>query len=178
MNSAICHKIKNNKDKVDKTKKDVVYTPDDVAKDCIEYTLPFIDVNDVLLEPFAGGDAFYKQFPKENKKDWCEIQRGRDYLKSDLTCDWVITNPPYSIMNDILPKLYECRKGFCLLVNNLTLTPVRLQKINDAGFYISLIYFFTISKWFGRQYYYVFEKRKDKKNLLEMVFRRQQYKIS
>ena len=37
------------------------------------------------------------------------------------------------------------------------------KKINDAGFYISLIYFFKIYEWFGYQYYYIFEKRKDKK---------------
>ena len=176
MNSKVCHKIKNNIDKKDKTKRDIVYTPEEVAIDCIKLTLPFLKNTDVLLEPFTGKDAFYNNFPTENKKDWCEIERDRDYLESDIECDWVITNPPYSIMNTILPKLFECRKGFCLLVNNLTITPPRLNKINDAGFYISLIYYFKISSWFGYQFYYVFEKREDKKNILEMPFKRSYYK--
>lgn len=178
MHSKICNKIKNTKDKKDRIKKDIVYTPEICAIDCINYTLPFLNKDDVLFEPFAGKDAFYNNFPKENKKEWCEIERGRDYLESNVICDWVITNPPYSIMNDILPKLYECKKGFCLLVNNLTLTPVRLDKINSAGFYISLIYFFKVNSWFGYQYYYIFEKREDKKNMLEFVFRRQEYKTN
>jgi len=176
MNSSVGNKIKNNKDKKDRVKKDIVYTPDEVAQDCIKYTLPFLNDEDILLEPFTGKDAFYNNFPKQNKKEWCEIERGRDYLDSVIECDWVITNPPYSIINDILPKLFECKKGFCLLVNNLTITPPRLQKINEAGFYISLIYFFQVNGWFGRQFYYIFEKREDKKNLLEMVFKRLQYK--
>ena len=141
----------------------------------MKYTLPFLDKNDILLEPFSGKDAFYNEFPQENKKEWCEIERGRDYLTSNIDCDWVITNPPYSIFNDFLPKLLECKKGFCLLVNNLTITPTRLDKINNGGFYISLIYYFTISKWFGRQFYYIFEKRKDQKNILEMVYQRKEY---
>ena len=177
MNSSICNKIKNNKDKKERTKKDIVYTPDDVAKDCLKYTLPFLTDADVLLEPFTGKDAFYNNFPTVNKKEWCEIERGRDYLESNIKCDWAITNPPYSIINDILPKLFECNKGFCLLVNNLTITPVRLVKINDGGFFISLIYCFRVDKWFGIQYYYIFEKREDKRNILEIVFKRNVYKI-
>jgi hypothetical protein len=170
MNPKICNDIKRNKT-ADRKKKDIVYTPDLVAEDCLKVTQPFLDKDDILFEPFAGGDAFYKQFPKENKKEWCEITRGRDFLTSDIECDWIITNPPYSIMNDILPKFFKCRKGFCLLVNNLTITPPRLRKINEAGFYISFIYYFKVSSWFGYQFYYIFEKRLDKKNLLELKTR-------
>jgi hypothetical protein len=176
MNSKIGNKIKNNNDKKDRIKKDIVYTPEEVAIDCIRHTLPFLKDTDVLLEPFTGKDAFYNNFPKANKKDWCEIERGRDYLESVIKCDWAITNPPYSIINDILPKLYECNKGFCLLVNNLTITPPRLKKINDAGFYISLIYYFRVVGWFGCQFYYIFEKREDKRNMLEMFLRQKEYK--
>ncbi len=176
MNSKICNNIKNNKDKEEKRKKDIVYTPEEVAIDCLNITLPYIKDTDILLEPFSGLDAFYNNFPKENKKDWCEIERGRDYLESDIECDWAITNPPYSIFNNILPKLYECKKGFCLLVNNLTMTPPRLTKINDNGFYISSIYYFKINTWFGTQYYYIFEKREDKQNNLKMTCKREQYK--
>ena len=176
MNSKIGNKIRHNKDKKDKIKKDIVYTPEEVAKDCIKYTLPFLKEEDILLEPFSGKDVFYNNFPETNKKDWCEIERGRDYLESDIKCDWVITNPPYSIINDILPKLFECNKGFCLLVNNLTLTPLRLKKINNAGFYISFIYYFKIWEWFGYQFYFIFEKRADKKNIPEMIFSGKNYR--
>lgn len=171
-----CNRIKK-RDKTNKKKADIVYTPKEVVLDCLKLTTPFLDKSDFLLEPFSGQDAFYNEFPASNPKDWCEINRGRDYLTSNIKCDWVITNPPYSIFNDFLPKLFECKKGFCLLVNNLTITPPRLDTINQHGFYISLIYFFAIREWFGRQFYYVFEKRKDKKNLLEMKCRRKYYSV-
>ena len=160
-------------------RQDIVYTPIDVARDCIEFTKPFLSDTDFLYEPFSGEDAFYNNFPKGNPKDWSEIERRRDFFDSDIIIkktDWIISNPPYSLFNEILPKMLECKKGFCVLVNNLTITPTRLNKINKAGFYISLIYYFKIYHWFGYQFYYIFEKRKDKKNILEMKYRQQCYK--
>jgi hypothetical protein len=175
MNSTVGRKILT-RDKKTATLKDKVFTPNQVAIDCINYTLPFIIDTDILYEPFSGQDAFYNNFPINNPKEWSEIDRGRDFLESNIKCDWIITNPPYSIWNIIINKIMDsCSKGFCVLVNNLTITPTRLDIINNRGFYISFIYFFTISKWFGRQYYYIFEKRKDKKNLLEMKYRRSEY---
>lgn len=175
MPSKIGNKIKC-RDKKTATLKDKVYTPNQVAIDCIAYTLPFIEDTDILFEPFSGEDAFYNNFPKQNPKEWTEIDRGKDFLESDIKCDWIITNPPYSIWKDIIDKIMDsCNKGFCVLVNNLTITPPRLEYINSMGFYISFIYYFKIPKWFGYQFYYIFEKRKDKKNLLEMKNRRSEY---
>jgi len=171
MNSKISNKIKY-REKAN----DVIYTPIEVAKDCIEFTKPFLRPSDILLEPFSGQDAFYNNYPSENKKCWCEIDRDRDFLEFKEEVDWIITNPPYKIFNKVIDKIISTsKKGFCLLLNNLTLTPPRLDNINKQGFYISLIYFFTIKGWFGRQYYYIFEKRKDKMNKLEFKFKRDQY---
>ena len=171
MNSKICNKIKYRK-----TANDVIYTPIEVAKDCIEFTKPFLRPSDILLEPFSGHDAFYNNFPPENKKFWCEIDRGRDFLEYQGKVDWIITNPAYSIFNKVIDKIISTsKKGFCLLLNNLTLTPRRLDIINKQGFFISFIYYFKIHSWFGYQYYYIFEKRKDKVNKLEFKFKRDQY---
>ena len=166
-----------NRDNTTATLKDKVYTPNQVAIDCITHTLPFIQDSDILFEPFSGLDAFYNNFPINNPKEWTEIDRGRDFLESNIKCDWIITNPPYSIWNNIIDKIMSsCNKGFCVLVNNLTISIPRLDHINNNGFYISFIYCFGINKWFGTQTYYIFEKRQDKKNLLEMKFRRRAYK--
>ena len=58
----------------------------------------------------------------------------------------------------------------------MTLTPLRLKKINNAGFYISFIYYFKIWEWFGYQFYFIFEKRADKKNIPEMIFSGKNYR--
>lgn len=175
MNSQIGTKIRY-RDSKKRLEKDKVYTPNQVAIDCIAHTLPFIEDTDILFEPFSGKDAFYNNFPKNNPKVWTEIDRGKDFLESDIKCDWIITNPPYSIWNNIIDKIMNSsNKGFCVLVNNLTITPLRLEHINNNGFYISFIYYFKIWKWFGYQFYYVFEKRKDKQNLLFLKSKSKSY---
>tara|TARA_R110000824_G_C15217626_1_gene677263 strand:+ start:618 stop:1202 length:585 start_codon:yes stop_codon:yes gene_type:complete len=173
MNTSICNNIRYDKNGKTKTKKekDKVYTPENVAIDCLEYTLPFIKEDHVLYEPFLGKGAFYNNFPITNPKIWSEIDEGRDFLLDNNKFDWIITNPPYSIFNKIIDKICDANVGFSLLVNNLTITPCRLKKINDRGFYISLIYYFKVWSWFGYQYYYIFEKREDKKNMVEFVFK-------
>ena len=171
MNSKVCHTIKTRQ-----KPNDNIYTPIDVAIDCINYTKPFLLKEDVILEPFAGENAFYNNFPIDNKKLWCEIDRDKDFLDFQGSVDWIITNPPWGIFNKIIDKIISVsKKGFCLLVNNLTITPNRLDNINNQGFYISRIYYFKIHSWFGYQYYYIFEKRKDKKNLLELIFKKKHY---
>lgn len=173
MDSKICTKIKSRK-----KPKDNIYTPIEVAKDCIEFTKPFLGDNDILLEPFSGKDSFYNNFPEENEKLWCEIDRDRDFLDFEGEVDWIITNPPYSIFSKIIDKIISTsKKGFCLLLNNLTLTPLRLYNINKQGFYISFIYYFKIWHWFGFQYYYIFEKRKDRKNILEFRYKKEYYRL-
>ena len=171
MNSEIGNKIKNRK-----KPNDNIYTPILVAKDCIEFTKSFLEPSDILLEPFSGKDAFYNNFPKENKKLWCEIDRDSDFLDFEGQVDWIITNPPYSIFNKVIDKIISTsKKGFCLLLNNLTLTPPRLNNINNQGFYISFIYYFKIRGWFGTQYYFIFTKRTDQKNILQLEFKREEY---
>ena len=171
MNSKIANKIQYRK-----KPNDIKYTPIEVAKDCIQFTKPFIQPTDILLEPFSGKDAFYNNFPIENPKLWCEIDRDKDFFDFKGEVDWIITNPPYSIFNKIIDIIISTsRKGFCLLLNNLTLTPARLDNINNKGFYISFLYYFKVHTWFGFQYYYIFEKRKDKINKLELKFKRSHY---
>ena len=87
-------------------KKDVVYTPDWVARDMVEFFKP----SGRILEPAAGDGAFLKYLPGA---DWCEIERGRDFFACQEHYDWIISNPPFrqfyefmlhsfSIANDIV----------------------------------------------------------------------------
>lgn len=71
-------------------KKDVVYTPPELARDMVGYFRP----KGVILDPCMGNGAFYNLFPKGSK--WCEIERGRDFFAWTETVDYIISNPPYS----------------------------------------------------------------------------------
>jgi hypothetical protein len=69
---------------------DVVYTPDWVARDMVEYFKP----TGRILEPCAGDGAFMKYLPTA---DWCEITKGRDFFACHEHYDWIVGNPPYRI---------------------------------------------------------------------------------
>ena len=68
---------------------DVVYTPDWVARDMVEFFKP----TGRILEPASGDGAILKYLPGA---DWCEIEKGRDFFACITHYDWIITNPPYS----------------------------------------------------------------------------------
>lgn len=69
---------------------DTVYTNPDFAKKIIDHFNP----TGFCLDPCSGKDAFYQHLP--DPKDWCEIDKGKDFLTYDKKCDWIITNPPWS----------------------------------------------------------------------------------
>lgn len=157
MYSSHCSKIKANPDK----NKDKVYTPPEVAEDCFNFIKYKLNKEHILFEPFYGKGAFYDLFG-DNPKHYTEIDMGLDFFEIDdnIKTDWIITNPPYSIMNNVLDKFFKMKnlKGFGLLVNNLTTTPPRLRRMEDAGFYPTDLYIFKIKSWFGYQYFWFFEK--------------------
>lgn len=68
---------------------DVVYTPDWVARDMVEYFKP----HGRILEPCAGDGVFLKYLPENT--EWCEIEKGRDFFQWHEPVDWIVGNPPY-----------------------------------------------------------------------------------
>jgi hypothetical protein len=126
---------------------------------------------DRLYEPFRGEGAFYNSFPASNPKDWTEITEGRDYKEYTGEYDWVITNPPFSLDTGgkrvnafwYLIDYYtqRAKKGIAFLANDScfgTLTPKRIQLLNERGFYISKLVVCSVKKWRGRYYFFVLEK--------------------
>lgn len=134
-----------------------------------------LEEGDNILEPFKGEGAFYNSFPDFVNKDWCEIEEGKDFKDYDKPIDWVITNPPFRLENDkgkrinsfyylIDYYLDKINKGLAFLANDYclsTLTPIRLQKMNDKGFFIEKIVVCNIKKWRGRYFFIIISKNKN-----------------
>lgn len=173
MNSVVCHNIQNNKNK----DKDKVYTPKGVAEDCFNFIKYKIKPTDHLYEPFYGKGVFYELF-EGNPRSYTEIDMGLDFfeISDDIETDYIITNPPYSIMTEIIDKIIKMKnlKGLGFLVNNLTLTPPRLKKLEDNNFYPTDLYLFKVHSWFGYQNFWFFEKL-DNKPLVNMSFKTKKY---
>ena len=164
MNTKISNSCKN-KTTAKKTKQDKVYTPEIVAKDCMKAIEYKIKPTDILFEPFYGKGAFYNLFG-DNPKEYTEIDMGLDFFKveDNMKVDYIITNPPYSIMTEIIKKMLRMKnlKGFGLLVNNLTMTPKRLATLEENKFYPTDMYLCKIHTWFGYQNFWFFEKLDEK----------------
>lgn len=45
------------------------------------------------------------------------IQNNQDFFKTDIPeCDYIISNPPYSVKGEVLQRLFEIDKPFAMLV--------------------------------------------------------------
>ena len=130
------------------------YTPPEIAEKLLEDVV--FKEDDVTLECCAGQNVFYDKIPF--KKDWCEIERGRDFLTHEGKYTKVITNPPYkdlanekNIFIPILEKMFSVCTGEVWILINLnmfnSLTPVRLKKYHNLGFNITFMRILNIKKW-------------------------------
>ena len=90
---------------------DVVYTPDDVARDVVSFFRP----SGVVLDPCKGAGAFLQYMPNA---EWCEIRDGKDFFAWDKPVDWIVSNPPYSVFSDFL------RHSFTVAENIVYLIPI------------------------------------------------------
>lgn len=94
---------------------DEYYTP----KYVIDIIVPYISPDDVIWCPFDKESSnFVIELSKTNKVYYTHIDDGYDFLEytPDFDYDVIISNPPFSIKNEILNKCYKLNKPFCLLL--------------------------------------------------------------
>ena len=87
---------------------DVVYTPDWVARDMVDYFHPI----GRILEPCAGDGVFLKYLPGA---EWCEIEKGRDFFAWNEQVDWIVGNPPYSAFGKWILRAMEISRNILFL---------------------------------------------------------------
>jgi hypothetical protein len=88
---------------------DVIYTPDWVARDMVDYFKP----TGRILEPCAGDGAFLRYLPGA---EWCEIEKGKDFFKWRTAVDWLFGNPPYSVFSEWMTHSMAIAKNICYLI--------------------------------------------------------------
>lgn len=153
MSSSISHQIKG------RTKaNDVFITPLALAKQQIEM-IEKIDT-DIWLDPCKNSGNYYNQFPCE-KKEYCEILEGIDFLKYEGKPDVICQNPPYSILDKWMKKNIELKPrviSFLIGVGNLTSR--RIEWFYNAGYGITKLKMLKVYEWYGMSYIVQFEKFK------------------
>lgn len=110
---------------------DKVYTPANIAKHIIDS----FSISGKVLDPFKGKGAFFDNFPENVEKDWCELDEGKDFFQYNEMVDWIVSNPPYSIFNDVLEHSFKLSDNIVYLIpiNKLTSSFTRIKKLKEWG---------------------------------------------
>ena len=89
---------------------DVHFTDRNIAGQIVSYFQP----KGRILEPFRGDGAFFEALPAESF--WCELNEGSDFFDWEEPVDWIITNPPFSNLTDIMAHAFEVAQNTVFLV--------------------------------------------------------------
>lgn len=76
--------------------------------------------NSTIWCPFDKEESQYvKVLTKEGfNVIYGHIETGEDFFKVDIPeCDYIISNPPYSLKGEVFKRLYEIGKPFAMLIN-------------------------------------------------------------
>ena len=117
---------------------DLVMTPVNIAKQTIN--LYKIDSGSTILDPCKGEGAFYDNYPENCFKSFCEITEGKDFFDFEGNVDWIITNPPYSILDEFLCKAFEVSDNvvFLLPLSKMFSSFGRIRSVLGYGNIVSI----------------------------------------
>lgn len=102
-------------DQVAGSKNDEFYTPAYAIKPILKYIKP----HSTIWCPFDTEDSlFVKEFKRcGHKVIATHIKNGQDFFKMEVPdCDYIISNPPYSLKTEILNRLFQMNRPFAMLV--------------------------------------------------------------
>ena len=150
--------------------KEFYYTNEQMVKDLL--ALIPAEREDTFLDAGSGKNKIWFNNLYCGQKFECEIEDGCDFYKWEKRVDWIVGNPPFrDKKNGInqIPLWIEkaskiAQKGMAFLINHKVinfLTPSRLEKLKDKGFYLSKLQIVADKRWFGRYYYLIFTKEKN-----------------
>jgi hypothetical protein len=142
-----------------KVANDTIYTPKPIALKLIE--MCDLKAGDTVLDSSYGGGVFYENFPDYVSKDWCEIEKGRDFFEYNQNVDCIISNPPFSLFNKWVEHTTKLTDKIGLVLGMCCLTPKRLNILLSQGFFMTKLHICDINWWFGHSYLVVFEKNKN-----------------
>ena len=147
MISNISHNIKKRKSGNDK-----FYTPKSLVKIHLE---KFKDIpnGSKILEPFFGGGAYYNEMCEmlpNCKISYTEIDKGLDFFEYKEKTEYLISNPPYSIIDKVLQHSVSLQpKIISYLIGFHNLTTKRVEYMNNNGYFIKDFHLTKVYNWYG-----------------------------
>jgi len=94
--------------------KDEFYTPKYAVTPIIKY----IRQNSTVWCPFDTADSLFVKVLTGlgHTVIATHVWSGKDFFKADVECDYIISNPPYSMKSEVFERLFEIGKPFAMLV--------------------------------------------------------------
>lgn len=135
---------------------DVFITPIELAKKQIAMIESGDD--EIWFDPFKNDGSYYNHFPTQ-KKEWTEILNGKDFFEFDKPVDVICSNPPYSMIDNVLKKSIALNpRVISYLIGVGNLTTRRIEYMNNAGYGLKRMRMLKVWKWYGMSFICHFEK--------------------
>lgn len=102
-------------DKVANSGNDEFYTPPYAVEPILKYIKP----NSTVWCPFDTANSWFVKLieSRGGKVIHSHIADGQDFFNMETPeCDYIISNPPYSLKGEVLERLFEIGKPFAMLV--------------------------------------------------------------
>lgn len=124
-------------DKLAGSGNDEFYTPYYAIKPILKYIAP----NSTIWCPFDTKESLYvKTFENEGHTViYTHIINGEDFFDIDVPdCDYIVSNPPYSLKREVLERLFDIGKPFAMLLGVVGLfeSQARFEMFRDNDFEI------------------------------------------
>jgi hypothetical protein len=95
-------------------KKDEYYTPPYAVEPILEY----IPADATVWCPFDTRDSFFVRMlrAKGCKVIATHLDDGIDFFDYEYECDYIVSNPPYSLKSEVLEALFASKTPFAMLI--------------------------------------------------------------
>lgn len=93
----------------------------------------FLPTGKIIWEPFFGDGTSGKNLMKLGHR---VVHQKKDFFKYEPEYDLIVTNPPYSLVKDIMPRLLELDKPFVLLMPSSKITTNYMRDWSHKGLQI------------------------------------------
>lgn len=143
-----------------KTPKDVFITPLPLVRTHLEYVKKYVNDGDIIYDPFFGTGNYYNTFNeyfKSNTFVFTEITMGLDFFDFNRQIGVIISNPPYSMIDNVLKKSVELKpRVISFLIGLHNLTTKRIEYMNKNGYTLVSMKMLKVMDWFGMSAIVVF----------------------
>ncbi|PLR99504.1 sugar-phospahte nucleotidyltransferase [Bacillus sp. T33-2] len=123
-------------DKVAGSGNDEFYTPEYAVKPIMKYLKP----KSIVWCPFDTEDSHFVRMLREAGHDVIatHINQGLDFFETNIECDYIISNPPYSKKGEVLQRLFDLNIPFAMLIGVVGLfeSQKRFEMFRDNEFEI------------------------------------------